>query len=109
MNKNILIRLWQLITNEVCRCNHEKGWHHPLEKGDRSDEQCGAFVFEGGAFGEHGNLHCCQCLQYEKRPSRLKHLINELRWGIFDLPKLPDAKVTARSYYCICGHSAFDH
>lgn len=105
----IILRLYQRLINKVCKCNHEQYWHHPLEKGDRSDEQCGAFIFEGGAFGDGGTLHCCQCLSYHQRESRFKSLYHDLKLAMFGFPKLPDAKESAKSFYCVCGHSAFDH
>ena len=105
-----IVRLWQKLTNQVCMCNHEEWYHVRQRDKTRSDVQCLAFIFEGGAFGGDGTLHCCQCLSYHRRglPKILRP-----SYYVFKIQKHFAPKVSIEEFskmkLCICGHSAFDH
>jgi len=116
--------LWERMTGQVCLCEHARFWHRKSFL-PRSDVQCGHMIFEGGAFGENGAFHCCQCLSFHKKP--LPREIYPSYW-LYEIGKVFERKLTPEEqlkqseknlkrmeeesktkFFCICGHSAYDH
>lgn len=116
--------VWERITGQICLCEHAKFWH-AKSFSKRSDIQCGHMIFEGGAFGEHGAFSCCQCLSFHKKD--LPREIHPAYW-LYEFRKLFQRKLTPEEslkaseealkrteeesktkFFCVCGHSAFDH
>ena len=106
---DLLTDIWQQITRQVCECKHTKRHHIKLREpfNDRSDVQCHDWVFNGGAYGEHGTLGCCQCLSYNKKRESIYHVFWQLKQIVSPDPEREHPK--PKTFFCVCGHNAVDH
>ena len=102
-----LLDVLQQLTNRVCLCKHTKRHHIKLRKefAERSDVQCLDWVYTGGAYGENGQLGCCQCLSYRQRGIYDFHFIRTMRCFFIK----PKPMLSPKEVNCVCGHTAYEH